>query len=321
MDTLPPIDLVLDIANLPIAGAHTLDLHRGGPKGKIVNRLQLTVDEAPTPHGTHPDMSDDAIAEHVWSAAVKDCEAQKREHCRFTVRASYSKGRGGPTPEPRTFDLTVGDPQAASEKEQRLDLISELRSERKVMFEQVVACSGAIAKLAAAFTGMVTSVADAIGHLAQREREASEIRGGDALASKMLDHEHEGERERMRLFQTVAVPLLAKIGAAPALASGSESEGTASMASDAPEIVKLCRKLGESLTSEQLEGAARIFGSNRLSELRSVSHEGEAYTLCAWLYGQPGERIIAVWNSLSDDQVPVALALQQLAAATPAAKV
>lgn len=304
---LPPTDLTLEIANLPVTGAHTLDVLRGGPKGRIVGRVQLTVGTEPTPHGERPDMADDLIADQLWSIATRDCESLKREHGKYVVKASYTKGRSGPAPEPRTFELVVGDPATTTEKEQRLDLIAEMRNERRVMFEQVVASAGAIAKLAAAFTGMVSSVADAIGSLSQREREAAQ--GG--LESKILDNERESERERMRLFQSVAVPLLGKLAGA---ASG-EIAGAA-----APAIVGLCRKLGATFTEEQLANAMRIFGADRLREMAKVQHEGEAYDVVAWLYSQPGEKIIAIYNALSDEQVPLAVELQQCAAATPAVR-
>lgn len=304
---LPPTELPLDLANLPVTGAHTLDLLRGGPKGRIVGRVQLTVGAEPTPHGEHPDLTDEAIAEALWTMATKDCESLKREHCKYVVKATYTKGRSGPAPEPKSFELTVGDPSATSEREQRLDLIAEMRNERRVMFEQVVASAGAIAKLAQAFTGMVSSVSEALGSLATREREAAQ--GG--LEKQILDNERESERERMRLFQSVAVPLLGKIAGAT---GGGES---ATPSAETPRIVKLVRDFGATLTSEQLAFAARTFGANRLVESTSLTSEGEAYDLIAWMYAQPSEKLIALYNQLRDDQVAPAMALQQAAASTP----
>lgn len=297
-----PADLALEIANI-VTGAHTLDCSRMlGKRPKIVHREHLTADGQQCPHGKHPDATDEQLAAAIWSKLEDDANKHCKGFAKYKITAHYSKPARGTTAESQSFELEVGDPPLRSEAdEQRSDFTAELRQAHKDRHKEYIELSREMTALAKAIGTMATGLASAWNNVHERESHSKE----HALELKILENEREGERERMRLLQTSVVPMLQMLRGKGVLALG---DGDA----DKPEIVRVSRKLGRSLTAEQLDTANRTLGADRLRELASVDNESDALGILAWLIAHPSTETL--YNDLREDQVPMVLRLQELAA-------
>ena len=301
-----PPDLPLQIANV-IEGAHTLDVHRLGGKGKrIVAREHLTVDGQPTPHGKHPDRSDEEIAAAIWEKASADAEQHCKGFARYKAVAIYNKPPRGFAADAKFFEFEVGDPPLRTVDEAHRDsIIVEMNSLLAARHKEQIELLRETTKLAEAVGKMATGLASAWSSVHEKANEDKQ----HTLELAVLNSEREGERERMRLFEKSLVPMLrllqGKRGGQLALTEGESKQ---------PEIVRVARKLGESLTVAQLDYAAKVLGRDRLRELASVENEAEVLALTSWLFDCDEAKVLDVYGQMRDDQVPMVDRLQELAA-------
>jgi hypothetical protein len=298
-----PPDLPLEIANIVI-GAHTLDVLRLGakPRPRTIGRVHLTCGGEPTPHGKRPDATDEQLAEEIWSKAEADAQKNCKGHAKYKIVATYSKPARGTTEEPKSFEIEVGDAPLADERTQRDELLSESRQRERDKHREYLELCREVTGLAKAVGGMATGLATAWSSVHERESKSKE----HALELAVLNADREGERERMRLLEKTVIPMLRVLqGKAPALALGEADK-------DKPEIVRVARRLGRSLSAEQLDEAAELLGSDRLRELAAIDDASEVLAFMGWLIGH--EHVLDLYGKLREDQVPMVDRLQTLVA-------
>jgi hypothetical protein len=300
-----PPDLPVEITNI-VTGAHTIDAQRIGKKPRVVARVKLTTGDEPTPHGKRPDnLSDEEIAAELWGKCEADAQKNCKGFARYKIVATYSKPKQGPTPDPQHFEIEVGDPPLRDrDGEIRDGVLGELQTLLSGRHREYLELMRESTKLATAVGTMATGLAGAWTTVHQKQSEGRE----HMLELAVLNSERESERERMRLFEKSVVPMLKLLQGKRAPLALGEAD------SDKPEIVRVARQLGRSLTAEQLERTAKILGADRLRELATIEEEADLLGLTGWLFAIDESKVLDAYGILRDDQIPMVEKLQNWAA-------
>jgi hypothetical protein len=310
----PPPDLAADLGEI-LKSAHTLDCMRQGKGQRIVGRIPLTFEGNPVAHGQRTDANLDELVMHAYGFCERDAIANRKGSCLYRLRASYCAGRGGFAAEGRSVELQIGEPpeeEEATDRRARFELLTEMRSERRVLFEQHIKLLATTTAMAASVSTMATGLATAFGAVWEKERAVAEA----GIDRAVLQAETDSSRERWRMLEKMLLPTLglvrAKLGVPEAIAVAALP--AASGASS--ELVTLARKLGGSLSAEQLEVAARELGSSsRLRDLSTVESDGDTLATLSWLFERDMTPLMRVYATLTASQVPIVERLQALALA------
>lgn len=312
-----PAELPADIDDI-ITGAHTLDVRRMQKGNRIVHRVQLTIEGKAVAHGQRTDRATVDIASEIWAKASDDANNLPRQSCRYRITATYAAPARGTSAEPRSFEMQVGDSFEADERTQRQDFLSELRAERRELWTNHMTLMRETTRIAQTVGTIANGLAEAIGKLAERERELNE----SGLEREALRNANENDRQKMQMLQKTMAQVLAMMKARGVKLPGSGAEPAAPAESPAPtqthRIVGIARTFGRSLSAAQKALARTRFGSSRLEDFAEVDAPEEVMQVCAWLYNQNQSDTLAVYDTLSQSQGELAAELQEWAVAESA---
>lgn len=308
---LYPPELPTDVASI-LADAHTLDVRRLGRGSRVVHRVNLTNGENAVAHGSRTDRSDDDVAAEVWGAALEDANKFCKGQASYRITATYAKPPRGANAASESIELRVGD-DVRSDAQLKGEWTSMMLAERSQLFKHYIELMTGSTRVVASVSTMMVGLSEALARVTERERDIA----ADATVQLEMRQAAAADRERMKLLEKFGVPALQmfrqKMGLPPAAVAKPSAAAAVADASSStpatPAIVITARKLGASLTAEQLEHASTAFGDPRLAELATIEGEAELLDLYTWLSEQDMSALMSMSANLSEAQQPLMDAL------------